>query len=67
MTASTVKANQLYVLDNESGTKSASTGDRNHVEVLGNIASEVTKKNDHSTFAVATHYDFKLVSALSVD
>lgn len=59
ITASTVKASQLYVLDNECGSKSASTGDRNHVEILGNIASEVTMKGDHSTFSVATHYDVK--------
>lgn len=57
ITASTVKAAQLYVLDNECGSKSASIGDRNHVELLGNISSEVTKKSDHSTFSVATHYN----------
>lgn len=59
VTNSTVKASQLYVLDNECGSKSATAGDRNHVELLGNISSEVTKKSDHSTFSVATHYDFK--------
>lgn len=59
VTSSTVKASQLYVLDNECGGKSATSGDRNHVELLGNISSEVTRKSDHSTFSVATHFDFK--------
>lgn len=57
VTSSVVKAGQLYVLDNnESGSSSATSGDRNYVKILGNIASEVTRKDDHSTFSVATHY-----------
>lgn len=57
VTMSTVKAIQLNVLDNECGSKSATSGDRNHVELLGNISSEVTRKSDHSTFSLATHYE----------
>lgn len=58
VTTSTVKAGQLYVLDNESGSKSATAGDRNHVELLGNISTEVVQKSDHSTFSVATNFDY---------
>lgn len=32
--------------------------DQNHVQLLANVASEVVNKEDHSTFALATHFTF---------
>lgn len=57
LTATAVKANQLYVLNNESASVSTTSGDRNFVEVLGNVSSDITRKNDHCTFSLATHYN----------
>lgn len=56
VTASVVKANQLYVLENDSGSVSTTSGDQNQVELLANIASEVLIKDEYCTFAVATHF-----------
>lgn len=56
LTISTVKAYRLYVLDNESGSTSSITRDRNYVKLLGNIATEVTGGKNFTTFRVATHY-----------
>lgn len=57
VTSSVVKAVQLFVLENENASIDSTTqGDQNRVELLANIASEVSNKADHSTFAVATHF-----------
>lgn len=57
VTASVVKASQLYVLENESASVVSSTaGDQNQVELLANIASEVIIREEYCTFAVATHF-----------
>lgn len=56
LTSSTVKAYRLYVLNNESGSASSTAGDQNCVKIMGNISTEVTSKNNLSTFGVATHF-----------
>lgn len=56
VTCSIVKAHQLYVLENESASLDPTEGDQNQVELLAHISSEVLHKDNHSTFAVATHF-----------
>lgn len=58
LTSSIVKAYQVHVL-NDGGSTELNEGDQNHVELLANIASDITEKDSLSTFAVATHYEIK--------
>lgn len=64
ITSSVVKALQLFVLDNECGSSTATGGDLNYVKLLANIASDVTTKTDHCTFSLATHFKIKYGIAL---
>lgn len=59
ITRSIVKAFQLYVFENECASAESSQGDQNHVELLANIASNITEKDFLSTFAVATNYEIR--------
>lgn len=56
MTSSTVKAFRVYPLNNASGSTSSTGGDQNCVKILGNITTDVTSKDNLTTFGVATHY-----------
>ncbi|XP_055298988.1 uncharacterized protein LOC129566786 [Sitodiplosis mosellana] len=57
LTVSVVKALQLYVLENESGSAhSAIEGDKNNVEILANIGSDVVVKDNHAIFTVVTNF-----------
>lgn len=51
-----VKAYQLFTLENKSASVHSTTCDQNQVELLGNIISDVTVRDGHCTFAVATHF-----------
>lgn len=56
ISATVVKALQLYVLDKENGSTASTGGDKNSVEILANIASEISSGENDTSFAIATHF-----------
>lgn len=59
LTHSKIKALQMGVLDDGRNALSATKGDRNHVELVGNISSRITRRSDYTSFAVATNYKYE--------
>lgn len=56
LTASIVKVHQLYVLENEGGTTELNEGDVNSVQILSNVASDISIRDKDSSFSIATHF-----------
>lgn len=60
VTRSLVKGSTLYVLENESASSpmgdGSTKGDQNRVDLLAHIASDIIQKDNHSSFAVSTHF-----------
>lgn len=75
LTRLVIRANGVYVFDDLNNDKSSSpneessddhdvendvsTSDQNNVQILAYVASDVMNKDNHSTFALATHFTFK--------
>lgn len=56
ITVSVVKAHQLFVLEGENGSINSSTeGDKNSVEIVARIASDVVVKDKFARFTVVTN------------
>lgn len=54
---SIVKADQLYILENENAAAFTPTnGDMNNVELVGMVATDIDDKARRSSFSVATRY-----------
>lgn len=55
-----VQARKIFVLDGQNEPESnETTPDRNQIDLVGNVASEVLGKENHCIFKVATHINRK--------
>lgn len=54
MTVASVKATQLFVMDNETPSTDE---DVNRVKILGNVSNDPLNKDKDSSFSIATHFN----------